>query len=654
MEKKILIVEDEFIVADDLQLTLQQAGYQVCGIASSFKEAKLLIESTKPSLVLLDIQLMGEKNGIDLAQELKVKNIPFVFLSANSNQTILEKAKLTEPFGFLVKPFREKDLLVALEIAFYRYEHSFESKWRREHDMRVDLTDIISRKENRRDRLALMARALQKYIPFDCITGILKNKDSGDLSFFAQHRIGFDDYQYIGINELVEMSGEKLSHLTTLLGTGSSSGDVAFQNGDEFRKMLKKNPINALFAKLFGFSSNLELTFNDSHGDIFSLNLFRRKFNGFDQIQLDLLLSLQSTLTFILSDISNEEVSAKVTALIPYGKNQPSKELFKGIIGKSSSLLNVMDLVCQVACLDTSVLLLGESGTGKERIADSIHQLSLRKNKQFIKINCAALPSTLFESELFGHEKGAFTGAIDKRIGKFELAEGGTIFLDEIGEMPLELQVKLLRVLQEREIERIGGRQPIEIDVRVIAATNRNLEYEMAEGRFRLDLYYRLNVFPIYLPSLRERKEDIEELAVFFVKKFCSKFQRPVPIVSEIMLSQLKAYHWPGNIRELENVIEQALVVNVPGTDLALRQPLPRELVKAVEKTEPEEFTAVKTIEEIKKMQRKTEIDYITAVLKETNGRIRGKNGAAEILQEKPTTLESRISKLGIKREDFS
>ena len=191
---------------------------------------------------------------------------------------------------------------------------------------------------------------------------------------------------------------------------------------------------------------------------------------------------------------------------------------FEKFVGKSHLLLNVFDQITQVAPMDTSVLVLGESGTGKERIADCIHELSPRKNKPLVKINCATLPATLIESELFGHEKGSFTNAHEKRIGKFEQAEGGTIFLDEIGEMPLDLQVKMLRVLQEKEIERIGGRAPIKIDVRIVAATNRNLEKEVAEGRFRLDLYYRLNVFPIIIPPLRERKEDIPLLTESFYR----------------------------------------------------------------------------------------------------------------------------------------
>jgi DNA-binding NtrC family response regulator len=321
---KILIVEDEFIVAYDLKIMLTKAGYLVAGIATSVERARQLIEQKKPDWVLLDIILKGDETGIDLARELLQKRIPFLFISANTDQTTLEAAKATQPYGFLVKPFRERDLFVMLDIARYRYG--------------------------------------------------------------------------------IEMG--------------------------------------------------------------------------------------------YINDTPSE--------------NQKSVVEIEGIIGNSKVLLDSLAKIKIVAPTNTSVIILGESGTGKERVAQAIHQQSARKNQPLVTINCAALPFNLIESELFGHEKGAFTGANQKRIGKFEQAHGGTIFLDEIGELPLDAQVKLLRVLQEKEIERIGSDTTIKVDVRIIAATNRNLEQEVSEGRFRLDLYYRLNVFPIALPALRERKEDIQ------------------------------------------------------------------------------------------------------------------------------------------------
>jgi transcriptional regulator with GAF, ATPase, and Fis domain len=294
----------------------------------------------------------------------------------------------------------------------------------------------------------------------------------------------------------------------------------------------------------------------------------------------------------------------------------------------------------------------GESGTGKERIADCIHQLSPRKKGPMIKVNCGALPPSLVESELFGHEKGSFTGAMEKRIGKFELADTGTIFLDEIGEMPIELQVKLLRVLQQKEIERIGGRQTIKIDVRIIAATNRNLEKEVAERRFRLDLYYRLNVFPVTLPPLRERKDDIKQLAHFFATQFCNRFKKTFHGIHQQMLAELEDYDWPGNIRELENIIEQSVILNDGRSELILKRPLLKK-VNTADKVMTTLSTPVKNLADVKQLQKQTEKEFISSILKQTNGRIRGKGGAAEILNQKPTTLESRMVKLGIRKEEF-
>ncbi len=302
-------------------------------------------------------------------------------------------------------------------------------------------------------------------------------------------------------------------------------------------------------------------------------------------------------------------------------------------------MLELFEQIEQVAPADTSILILGESGTGKERIADSIHHLSPRKDRPFVKVNCAALPSTLIESELFGHERGSFTGAMDKRIGKFEKADKGTIFLDEIGEMPLDLQVKLLRVLQEKYIERIGSRDVTKVDVRVIAATNRNLEKEVAEGRFRLDLYYRINVVPLSLPPLRERIEDIPLLVDHFIKYYNRKAGKKITGLSDKVLKNMIAYHWPGNIRELENVIERSVL-------LAKGTIIEDTLLPVVPKKDIAIESRMKTIYE-------NERDYIIAVLKKSNGRIWGVGGAAEILNIPPTTLKSKMKKLGIEKGNY-
>ena len=643
MNKTVLIVEDEFIVADDIKLTLQYAGYTVCGIADNVMEAREIIQSKKPSLVLLDIHLKGKLNGIELAKELREQNIAFVYLSANSNQKILEEAKATEPYGFLVKPFREKDLLVMLDIAFYRHENSLESQWRKELMLQKELHDIQKSTDEWQQKLLNIAKALQQYIPFDFIAVKFKLPGAVNFTGISFLRIGFDEYQIIGIKEISNISGLKEDDVAAIFENASVDYLPCIYNGDDFKRLLSQNAMRRLFAKLFDFSSQLIFPAVAVDGSIISIVFFKRLNDGFKTEQLSLLSRMQMPLNAVFESLHFGEKQKLTTT-----KNQAQTK-FINIIGSSSSLLNVLDLAAQVAIVDSSVLLLGESGTGKEKIANCIHELSPRKNKPFIKINCSALPPTLIESELFGHEKGAFTNALDKRIGKFEQADTGTIFLDEIGDMPPELQVKLLRVLQEKEIERIGGKQSIKIDVRVIAATNRNLQVEMAVGKFRLDLYYRLNVFPITLPPLRERKEDIKELAEYFADCFAKKFNKTYTGVSDPMLQQLKAYNFPGNIRELENIIEQSVILNDGSSQLSLRQQL------VLNNNHQDSFhpNSIKTIDDIKRLQRQTEIEHISAILSKTRGRIRGKDGAAELLNEKPTTLESRMLKLGIKKEDF-
>jgi len=454
MAKKILIVEDGFVEANNLRIILDRAGFHVSDIASSYDEAIGYIEEDIPDLVLLDIFLDGPQTGIDLAKVLKEKNIAFVYLSANSNKETLAAAKLTEPYGFLVKPFREKDILVTLDIANYLHEQ----------------------KQNFSQRQASVAAS------------------------------------------------------------------------DKF-------------------------------------------------------------------------------------------PIFEGVVGKSKGIREVLNLVKIVAQTDTSVLILGESGTGKERIVDSIHAHSLRKGKPLIKVNCAALPPNLIESELFGHERGAFTGASERRIGKFEQAQKGTIFLDEIGEMPIDLQVKLLRVLQEKEIERIGGKGSFKVDIRIIAATNSNLEKEVSEGRFRIDLYYRLNVFPIEMPTLRDRKEDIPLLAAYFLERFCQLNQVKNKTLSEKVLKTMIAYSWPGNIRELEHLMERTVLLNRDEMISHISLPESNDPAGAFS-----ENKKVKTIREM-------EIDHIKSVLQLCNGKISGQGGAAELLELPYSTLISKIKKLGIKTD---
>ncbi|MFN0067664.1 MAG: sigma 54-interacting transcriptional regulator [Limisphaerales bacterium] len=315
------------------------------------------------------------------------------------------------------------------------------------------------------------------------------------------------------------------------------------------------------------------------------------------------------------------------------------------IIGDSPGLKKVLQQIQLVAPTDAAVLITGESGTGKELVARALHEGSPRKDRALIKVNCGAVPETLFESEFFGHVRGAFTGAMKDKPGRFELADGGTLFLDEIGEVPLPMQAKLLRVLQEQEIERVGDTRTRKINVRIIAATNRDLKKEAEAGRFRQDLFYRLSVFPIEIPPLRERRDDIAPLATHFVKQAARRMNRPTPRVTQATLSQLTAHGWAGNVRELQNAVERAVI-------LSQRGPLQFDLAEAKAADSGKKGKAVSptagvlTRDELKRQERES----IAAALEQAGGKVFGVGGAAELLGMRPTTLASRIKALGIRR----
>ncbi len=331
-----------------------------------------------------------------------------------------------------------------------------------------------------------------------------------------------------------------------------------------------------------------------------------------------------------------EELRDKLEAENIYLKEEiESGNNFENIISQDKEFKNILIEMEHVAKTSSTVLILGETGTGKEVISKAIHNLSDRRDKPLIKINCAALPATLIESELFGHEKGAFTGASNVKQGRFELANGGTLFLDEVGEMPIELQPKLLRAIQEGEIERLGGTKTIKIDVRLIAATNRDLEKSVGEGTFRSDLFYRLNVFPIKVPPLRDRKDDIRLLVNHFVQKYNTKLGKQINKIPQSIIAQLEKYNWPGNVRELENIIERAVIIS-RGNQLKLGDWF-------VGNNKVAQSDQLESLEKVEKQ-------YILKVLHKTNWKISGGGGAAEILELKPTTLESRMKKLGIRR----
>jgi transcriptional regulator with GAF, ATPase, and Fis domain len=488
------------------------------------------------------------------------------------------------------------------------------------------------------------ATALQSYIPFDYMVAGVSTKGEKPYDAVSYLRVGFNEYQVIGLPEFQLITKTSMKELADLQAVTPAETEPTILNGDEFVKMTAKPSMRRLIVTHFKMQSLLSFPLEIAGGETFHFFFYSRRSDTYKREHVFLLRTFRNILVdavehmLLLEKTPSQELQGVThdnkAAAINYG-------VFEGIIGKSHHLLGVFDHISQVAPVDTSVLILGESGTGKEKIAQSIHDLSRRSKHPMVKINCAALPASLIESELFGHEKGAFTGALDKRIGKFELADKGTIFLDEVGEMPLELQSKLLRVLQEKEIERIGGRSPIKIDVRIIAATNRDLEKEVAAGRFRLDLYYRLNIFPVMLPALRERKEDIPLLADHFIHYFNRKIGKSIKGLSKEALRDAVSYSWPGNIRELENLVERGVLL--AKEDVIKELQLPKAAINGAASSIAASTSVFQTIED-------NEREHIIRALKKCNGKVWGAGGAAELLDIPASTLNSRMKKLGIKR----
>ena len=381
-----------------------------------------------------------------------------------------------------------------------------------------------------------------------------------------------------------------------------------------------------------------------------TLNLASRSLDAFSEADAELLnraaaqvaIAVENALAFKEIDSLKDKLAVEKT----YLEEEIRSELnFEEIVGESPVIKRALAQVELAAPANTTVLVLGETGTGKELIARAIHNLSPRRERTFVKVNCAAIPSGLLESELFGHERGAFTGAVSQKVGRFELADKGTIFLDEVGDIPLELQPKLLRVLQEQEFERLGATRTIRVDVRVVAATNADLSRLVADRSFRSDLYYRLNVFPIQIPALRDRREDISLLVRYFVQKFSRRMNKTVLYVPSDAMDALVSYAWPGNIRELENLIERAVLLS-PGKELRVPLSELRNVQTPVAEQAAPAAAAGPTISTLEEAERQ----HILRALRQTEWRIAGARGAASILGMKRTTLQARMRKLGIRR----
>lgn len=640
MNTKILIVEDQFIEANDLRIILEKAGYVIFGIAKSVEQALQLIRNNIPDMVLLDIYLKGAQTGIDLAKILARQNIPFIYLSANSNPKTFEEAKTTQPYGFLVKPYRERDILNALEIASYRHVHTVDLIVQQERAINSSLLRIINQVSTPAQKMLLLAKAFKSYVSFDfmVVDTDMKNEDLNVIYCFE--RIDFDDYDARSGWEFMKKSNLDLEAVNSFRKQSLKINEILLETGDDFMSFCSRNYVIERIKDTYELYSRLWVPLTDGGSTEMSISFYSRQSDGLNSGHLDLLSALSTLLSMVILKIKNQQSALKNSKVTPdaeLSKTSHQTLTVQGIIGKSPKLLHVLDQAFRVAPVNTTVLIMGETGVGKEGLVMAIHQHSPRKNMPLIKINCAAIPNGLIESELFGHEKGAFTGAFERRIGKFEQANGGTIFLDEIGELPLGLQSKLLRVLQEKEVERVGGRMTVKIDVRVIVATNRNLYKEVALGNFRMDLYYRINIFPIIIPPLRERKEDISLLANYFLEHFAGCTKSATKRLAPEVLQKLQNYSWPGNIRELQHVMERYNLI-APSTlitTINLNDDFPTQIVIA----KPEE--KFKSINEIDK-------EHIVAALKRSNGKVSGIGGAAEILNLPATTLASKMKKLGI------
>ncbi|MEI6408226.1 MAG: sigma 54-interacting transcriptional regulator [Bacteroidota bacterium] len=669
--RKILIVEDDLIIAEDIKVILEKSGITITGICKSAEQALLALEQETPDLIILDIILKGKITGIMLAQHLNTRKIPFIYLTAHSNKSTMAEAIATEPYGYLVKPFLAKDLMPTLQLAFYKFKSTA---------LEQKLLKEVHEKENALAQLKIQYMEDERTLLYSITAAISKVRDLPELIKTVFNTI--EPVFGCNVCEFLLLNATGKSYTAAVFPSfgpitieDALSGDNHFREGSyikkwmhqmdqsdelltlEYHQEMAPYPPTVTFFQRMKDAGYQESCLALLKVGTEVLGIFFIHFNqksDLDAKQKGILQLITEQVSVALANIlANEEIKRKVKEIEILNKQLKAQNAylleeveqaynFDEMIGQNQMFLDACKNIGMVANTDSTVLILGETGTGKELVARAIHNNSPRKNKPLIKLNCASLPASLIESELFGHERGAFTGAIERRIGKFELAHGSTLFLDEIGELPLELQAKLLRALQEKEIERLGSNKTIQIDVRIIAATNRDLNKEVQAGRFRQDLYYRLYIFPITLPPLRARKEDIPLLTSHFIQKYNKKIGKNIQGLSHKAMQEMMNYNWPGNIRELEHVMERSVIIN--HSKLIQHLDLPDTSKKRII-AEPAEFL-IKTWEQ-------QERDYILEILKITKGKVTGTGGAAELLQLPPTTLQSKMLKLGIKRKHY-
>lgn len=624
----ILVIDDEPANLDLLTTILTEQGYAVCA-AKDGKSGVQLVKSRLPDLVLVDISMQG-MNGYQVCASLKndpaTRNVPLILIVPISHTINQPKAMLSGSVDYIASPFDATEVLWRVEthISLHRLRANLESAIRGrttkqtvtceelERALRetLALTRITGRKhaeEKLRERETELRQVLDFAPQHIAVLGPEGNRlfaNQASLDYYGltlESWRGCDSSRFLHPDDL-----ECMATVAQHTELSNKSGEVRLLRKDgTYRWFLIRR--NALL---------------DGRGNL--LRWYVAATDIEDRKQAEERLQTENVAL-------REEID--------------KASMFEEIVGNSPPLQTVLSRVAKVAPTESTVLVTGETGTGKELVARAIHRLSRRSQRAFVTMNCAAVPRDLIASELFGHEKGAFTGATRRRLGRFELAEGGTIFLDEVGELPPDTQVALLRVLQEREFERVGGAQTIRVDVRVITATNRDLTAAVAGGSFRQDLFYRLNVFPIEVPSLKDRAEDILMLVQYFVQRYARRAGKNFRSIDKKTLGLLQNYDWPGNIRELQNVVERSVILNSGEVFAVDESWLSRQPVQARPR--------VASSAPLRESEPRSEREIIEAALAECRGRVSGELGAAAKLGVPPTTLEHRIKALGINKTQF-
>jgi DNA-binding NtrC family response regulator len=605
MEKaRILIVEDEAIIAMELESQLQSLGYEVASVVNIGEKAIEKAEEEKPDLILMDIRIKGNMDGITAAEIIRSQSeIPIIFITAHADMEKLERAKKVLPLAYLIKPVKAHDLKVSIEMALHLSQVYAERK-KAEHELLKKTHDLEERVKELKCLIAISELVEKSDLPlteiFQGIVDLIPRSWQYPDITCAQLII---DGQEFKTEKFLESTWRQT---TSVIVKGAQIGVLnvfyleekpAADEGPFLKE--ERNLIDAVARRL---------------GKIIEHSQSEEKLGkALHQLQ-QLSDQLKDQNIYLQEEIKQTQN-------------------FDTIISKNKEFLKILSSVEKVAASQTTVLITGETGTGKELIARILHNLSDRKDYPLVKINCAALPANLIESELFGYEKGAFTGAVSCKKGRFELAHNSTIFLDEIGELPLELQAKILRVLEENEFERLGGVKTLKVNVRVIAATNKNLKKQSEEGKFRSDLFFRLNVFPIECIPLRDRKDDIPLLVKHFIEMFNKQLRKNIEIIPQHVFDILKEYSWPGNIRELKSIIERSMILS-SGIQLEIGNWFSKNVQVTVKSSIP-------SLDELQKA-------HILHVLKLTNGKVSGEGSAAKILKLNRSTLQARMKKLGI------